>query len=217
VDIYRGTSASFGSASFIANVEDGVQAYISTGLTAGTTYYWWVLGRTVAGVSNEVGPASATTFGEAGNPGTNIVEQIVGSMLSRCTSLLPADWKALKYPRTPEKADKVGRDRGFGVVPRGSAPGEPAVFGSYTQTQVFEVVLSKGLRPGKGEGQATEAEALLYTWADRLIRDFKGTRLYEDVVLRIGDPSMEAPEYLEDGELAVLRIAFPVTYRSPLT
>lgn len=219
VDIYRGTTSVFASAAFVAMVLQGVQVYTDEALSEGTTYYWWTKVRNSAGDLSVVnGPVTDMTIGVAGSPGSDIVTQIVDGFKARIAAVLPSEYKQLPYARDLAKNDRVRRDKGYGVVPGSSAPGEPALFRNYTQTHDFEVVLTRSVAPGKEDRRIEVAEQELYQWFDRLIRDCKGSRLYEtDVVVRIGDPSAGSPEYFEDLEMVAIRYTFPVTYRNTLS
>lgn len=217
--IYRHTADVFASASAIGSAVNGAGAYVDLTGVPGSTYYYWLLPIGSGGVGTQTSSVTAATLGATGNPGTDIVAQIIEAMVARLANQLPSDWHRLKYARTPDKNDKVGRDKGYAAIPGASEPGtEAAVFGSYTQKQTFTVVLSKGCVAGKGDTQLAEAEKLLYQWMDRVIRDFKASKLYEaDVVVRIADPSIDAPEYFEDDEMVVLRANFPILYRNTLS
>lgn len=217
-EIYRGTVDDITTASFVAMVAQGVQVYMDAALSEGTAYFWWVKARTSADTfAAATASVTGTTLGASGNPGTDIVNQIVTAGKERLANLLSSDYKQLEYARDLRKNNKINRDRGFGFVPADSIPGDASVFQSYTQTQAFEVVLTRGVVPGKGDRQIEVAEQEIYQWADRIIRDFKHTNLYKkDIIVRIADPSASAPEYLEDMEMVAIRYRFPITYRNSL-
>lgn len=215
--VYRHTADVFGSAAVVGATIAGEQVYIDSDISQGTAYYWWVKPLGSGGVGTEAGSVTGTTIGEAGNIGTNLVEQIVDAFHARLAAQFPADWHRLKYARQVEKNDKIGRNRGYACLPKSGERSKASVFGAYTITQDFDIILTKGVQPGKGDSGISEAELELYTWMDRVIRDAVTTKLYEsDIVLRVQEPTLEAPEYFEDEEMVVIRASFPVTYRNNL-
>lgn len=218
VEVYRGLTSSFAAASFVAMVAQGQQQYADTALDGGTTYYWWTKGRDDADdISATTGPVSVATVGDAGTAGTDLVADIVQGFKDRIAAVISSEYRPLTYVRELEKNDKGILDKGYGVLPKASEPGEPAIFGSYTQRQDFQIILTRNVPPSKGDASIETAELELYQWFDRLVRDFKGSRLYLSTVVRIGDPSAQEPEYLKDTQAVALKYTFPVTYRNTLS
>lgn len=212
IDIYRGLTSTIGDASFVANVAAGTQEYHDSGLSDGTAYYYWIYGRTVAGVSNPLGPETITTYGTAGNPGTNIVSQIVTAAKTRLAAVLSSDFEQLKSVKDLKKNERV--PWGYGVTLGEEAPSESSVFGSYTADLALQVILYRAPNAIQNDRDIETAELALEQWKDRVHREFTTTRLYEnDVIVRIGDPEVSI-EYLEDSEAVALRLTFPVMYRN---
>lgn len=212
IDIYRGLTSTIGDASFVANLAAGTQEYLDSGLADGTSYYYWIYGRTVAGVSNALGPETITTYGSAGNPGTNIVSQIVTAAKTRLAAVLSSDFEQLKHVKDLKKNERV--PWGYGVTLGEETPSEASVFGSYTADLALQVILYRSPNAIQNDRDIETAELTLEQWKDRVHREFTTTRLYEnDVIVRIGDPDV-SPEYLEDSEAVALRLTFPVMYRN---
>ena len=215
--VYRHTADVFGSASIVDLVVVGAQTYTDTGLTPGTAYYYWLLPVGTGGVGTQTSSVNGTTTGNSGSVGEDIVNDILEAMKDRLVEVLPTDWKELEYVKDLKKNNKLNRDKGYGIQLGSASPGEAPVFGAYTQTLNFEVVLTRGAIPGKGDRQIELLEQDLYTWFDRIIRDFKKNKLYQpSLIVRIVDPSAEKPEYLEDVEMVALRYTFPIMYRNNL-
>lgn len=218
VEIYKSTSNSLAAASFLAVAAQGAQLYKITALQPGTTYYFWARGRVDGQApAAAAGSVNITTLGNAGNPGDQVVQEIIEAAEERVEAVLSTDWHKLDYIRDPRKNSKMGTNRGWGIRMGASAPGEAPVFGAYTQTFSLDVVLMMGSVPGKGDSQIQAAEFEAMSWADRFVRDFLGTRLYlSSNVLRVADPSIGAPEYLQDTEAVLIVVSFPVQYRNRL-
>ncbi len=216
--IFYNTLDDFASATVAGFQNQGQGIFEVTGLLPGTTYFFFVQTEdNPPDISLPTASVSATTTGSAGIPGVNVVEQIVNGAKARLATVTPAEAHLLEYVREPEKNSREGRKFGYGVMPKVAEPGEPAKFTSYTITQEFFVLLSRGIQKKKDEREIEQGEAELYTLADSIIKDFKLTKLFEtDVIVRIGDPSIDEPEFLEAQGLLVLRIIFPITYRQNL-
>jgi hypothetical protein len=219
IEVYRGNTSTFTAAAYVALVNAGVQVYVDDELSAGGTYYWWVKGRNSSGgTSNQGSFVTASTYGTGGVPGEDMIGAIITAAKGRLADILATEFKELPYSRDLEKNDKIRRDRGYGVLMRGTEPGEAAVFRSYTQTLSMDVILTRAVQSGKYESGVATAEAELAQWFDRIIRDFKTTNLYrKDLIVKIGDPSSLSPEYYEDTEMVAMRYTFPVQYRNALT
>lgn len=210
--IYRHTEDSFGAASVIGGVDAGEQLYTDNGLASGTQYFYWLLPLGTGGPGTQTSSVNATTYGAAGNPGTDIVSQIVTAAKTRLTAVLSSDFEQLKYVKDLKKNGRT--PWGYGVLIGDEEPTEPSVFGSYTAEMALQVVLYRAPNAIQNDRDIEEAELTLEQWKDRVHREFTTTRLYEnDVIVLISDPSV-TPEYFEDSEAVALRLTFPVKYRN---
>lgn len=217
VEVYRSATNDLAAARCVAVIPQGEQIYLQQALRPGTTYYFWVRGRSDGdSPSDPAGPVSSTTLGNLGNPGDYIIREIVQAAEARAADVLPSDWRQLEYARDLAKNSKMGSDRGWGVRWSSQQPASAPVFGSYRQQLALQVVLMMGV-PTKGDQDLAEAEQEAASWADRFIRDFLTTRMYmPQYVIQVKDPSQDAPLYLQDAEALALVITFPTIYSNRL-
>lgn len=217
-EVYRSTANSFGSASFVAMVLQGVQIFIDEDLSEGTTYFWWVLARKADNTfASQTASATAATSGAAGMPGSNAVEQIVQSAESRLASLTASEFERLPFPRSIDKnADNI--KFGYAALAKAGKPGaDNQVLGFYCLDLELEIVFYQRVIKNNSELDIEQAELDLHGWADRIVKDFRKYRLFlPGVVLNIQDHSIAAPEYRQDMSAVVLRVTFPVLFRQSL-
>lgn len=210
--VYRHTADVYGSASVVGSVVSGSQLYTDTGLAPGTAYYYWLLPLGSGGVGSQTSSVTATTYGAAGNIGSDIISQIVTAAKSRLVSVLSSDFVQLKWVKDIKKNERV--PWGYGVDIGNEEPSEGHVFGSYTADISLKVVLYRNPNAIVSDRDTETATLTLEQWKDRVHREFTTTRLYEsDVIVQIKDPSTE-PVFLEDAEAVALVMTFPVTYRN---
>ncbi len=205
-------------ASLVGAVDGGVQLFKHAGLPSGSQRFYWLQPISTDELGAVTGSATATTAGAQGAPGDNLIGMIISAAKGRLLNVLPADWKEAAFIRQPERNSKMGRDQAWGVMPGSGDPGEAAVFGSYTQDLEVIVGLFKGADGGQGETAVAAAEGDLYTWADRVVRDFKKNRFFiPSIVLRVADPTFEKPEYIAEAEGVLLKMTFRVMYRNKIS
>lgn len=215
VDLYYNTADDFSTATFGTIVAQGTQVGTITGLTAGTTYYFWVKGRhSDDSVSTEVGSVTGATAGASGIAGTNAIEQIRDGMNTHISTVLGTDYKKLEYIREIEKNSTNTKAKGYGALVGPGEPAEEGVNRSYTFEQVFTVVLCEGVERKKNERDQETAALTLATAMDAIYKQFQQYRLgLPSLVIQIKTPSLDEREITEDGGTVILRANFPVVYR----
>lgn len=148
--------------------------------------------------------------------GVDVVRQIVDAAKARATGFFTTTYRLLPYTREYEKnAGNIARGYGFNV--QDGEPGDNQVLGSYCVTLNLELLLIASIAKKNSEANIEDAIFELHAWIDRAAKDFRTSKLgIPNVVLKIADHSITAPEFFSDETQLAIKAIFPVTFRQTL-
>ncbi len=148
--------------------------------------------------------------------GVAVIEQIVVAAKARAAGFLTTAFKLLPYSREYQKnPGNIPWGYGFNVLE--AEPGDNQVIGSYCLTLQLELVLIASIVKKNSEREIETAVYELHAWIDRAAKDFRLNKLgIPNVVVKVGDHKIDAPEYFSDSTQIALKAVFPVTFRQAL-
>lgn len=144
----------------------------------------------------------------------NTVEQISDSILTQMQTSLGADFKPLSYFFDVSQNNFVGNKKRFGVVPL-SGSNNLTVTKSFTVDQNFQMILTDNYKNvGNSDSKQRDVLFFLYDKFDEIIATLYMSKLgIPNIVLFTGLQDFAEPEFLDEENLAVLKVNIIVKYR----
>lgn len=146
-----------------------------------------------------------------------IVSQIITAAKAQIATTLGATYSELAFEIDLEKNNFRSNDKRYGFIPLEAANNETSINRYYTLDHRFNLILTQQADIRQSDADLRAVREDLYDKMDELFQAFILTKLgLSSIIMLIDSPEIEAPEYLEDNRLVVLRGTITIKYRQSI-
>lgn len=145
------------------------------------------------------------------------VTSIITEMKSQIATVLGATWQELQFVQELNRNNTRTAKNAYGVRPLDASSAEGAALRTITLDHFFEIILTDALIRRKADTDVEASTGTLYDKADEIFKVLVNSKVnLPSIVLSVSEPSLSAPEIIEDANLIAVRMRVKVKYRSTL-
>lgn len=145
------------------------------------------------------------------------VQSIVTAMKASVSTVVGAGWDELPFVQDLSKNNKRTSKFAYGVRPLEANPAEGNILRSIFLDHKFEIILTDSIASRGNDLEIMSSLEELYDQADEIFKVLVNSKIsLPDLVIVVSEPSMLAPEIIENAKIVALRLQLKVKYRSDL-